>query len=316
MKSNGTFYHVVLKINLLNMAIYISAYYFLRHVQLPRYFNKKKWIAFGLSLLGTSLFFYTVWRVAGVLWTDAYFYPNRKMRFMTLVTYFTQTIQFYSPAMLLLMWEFYHERQQEKIRVEQLEKEKLAAELKFLKAQINPHFLFNTLNNLYSFVVTKSPKAPEMIMRLSKMLDYVLYQSQKTTVPLKEEINCIDNFLELEKIRYGKRLHVDYQTEGDLSLPISPLLLLSVVENAFKHGASGDIDEPKIKIKIHTSGSTVHCNVWNTKSQYNGELNDAYKDGIGLSNIKRQLKLIYPERHELNIENGEQAFNVRVRLAT
>jgi len=147
---------------------------------------------------------------------------------MSLIDYLTQTVQFYSPAMALLAWESHHERKAEQERIHQLEKEKLNTELKFLKAQLNPHFLFNTLNNLYSFVVTGSPKAPEMILGLSGILDYVLYRSQQASVPLAEEITAIENFINLEKIRYGDRLEINYQTAGNKSVPIKRALVYQI----------------------------------------------------------------------------------------
>ena len=315
MKTSGSFWRPIFLINILNVGIYMAAYYTLRHYQLPKLYNQKKWLLFGVSLLITSVGFYVIWRVAGILWMDDLYYRNtRDLPFWSAAQYLVQTVQFYSPAIALLAIDTYNDRQREKLRLEQLEKEKLATELKFLKAQINPHFLFNTLNNLYSFVVNQSPKAPDIILQLSGKIDYVLYQSQKNNVPLREELNCIENFLKLEQIRYGERLKIDYQTGGDLTIPISPLLLLSIVENAFKHGASGDIDEPKINIQIHADTQMIQCEVWNTKSQYQGELNDAYKEGIGLKNIKRQLDLIYPEQHELKIRDEVDSFCVNLRI--
>jgi LytS/YehU family sensor histidine kinase len=314
MKSAGTFWDEVLKINVLNLAIYMTAYYFLRWVQLPYLFYKKKWVYFVLSFLATSLLFYFIWRLAGVYWIDAVYYPKKKLPFFRLFDFFTQTVQFYSPTIALLAGEFYQEKQAEKLRIEQLEKEKLATELKFLKAQINPHFLFNTLNNLYSFVINQSPKAPEIILHLSGMLDYILYRSQEKQVALGEEIENIENFIALEKIRYGERLQVDFCFEGNRHSLISPLILLSLVENAFKHGASGDIDEPKIKVKIFEKESVIDCEVWNTKSPYEGELNDAYKEGIGLTNIQRQLNLIYANKHSLEIEDSPTTFRIALKL--
>jgi len=216
--------------------------------------------------------------------------------------------------MALLAWETHQERIKELEHIHQLEKEKMATELKYLKAQLNPHFLFNTLNNLYSYVVTGSPKAPDMILRLSGMLDYVLYKSQNKSVLLQEEIEAIQNFIGLEKNRYGDRLQVDFKIRGNLTAPVSPLLLLSLVENAFKHGASGDIETPKIEIEIKEENAGIHCLVWNTKSQHQGELNDAYKEGIGLSNIKRQLDLIYEDNHELIIVDEARTFSVNLLL--
>lgn len=313
MKSSRVHYSVYLLINLLNVGIYMAAYYGLKHVQLPAFYSKGKMVKFVLSLIFSSVVLYTIWRVAGVLAFDK-MRGFRSMPFMSFVDYMTQTVQFYSPAMALLAWESHRARQKEQARIQELEKEKLSTELKFLKAQLNPHFLFNTLNNLYSYVVTNSPKAPDMILRLSGILDYVLYKSQQKSVPLKEELDAIEHFLELEKIRYGERLEVTYNRAGNMSVLISPLLLLSLVENAFKHGASGDIDQPKITIDIKELNASIVCQVWNTKSQYQGELNDSYKKGIGLSNIKRQLNLIYPKHHELVIKNEEESFHISLTI--
>ena len=312
-RSNGEYYAIYFQVNLVEVAIYMMAYYVLKHLQIPYLFNKGRILLFGLSIIIYAILLYFILRIAGVLWLDELRGFTNGCWFM-LSDFLPQTVQAYSPAVILLAWESYNDRQKELERIEQLEKEKIATELQFLKAQINPHFLFNTLNNLYSKVITKSPKAPYMVMQLSSILGYVLYKSQNKTVSLGEEVHTIENFLGLEKIRYGNRLEVEYHAAKNLSLPISPLILLSIVENAFKHGASGDIDFPKIKINIMEVNGAIHCEVWNTKSKYNGELNDAYKKGIGLSNIKRQLNLIYPNNHELTIENGEASFSVLLTI--
>lgn len=293
----------------------MAAYYGLKHVQIPRFYSQKKFVKFALSLLASSVLFYTIWRIAGELGFDK-MRGFRNIPFMRFVDYLTQTVQFYSPAMALLVWDSHQERKKEQQRIQELEKEKLNTELKFLKAQLNPHFLFNTLNNLYSYVVTKSPKAPDMILRLSGILDYVLYRSQQKSVPLKEELKAIENFMELEKIRYGDRLKVSYKNTGNFSFPISPLLLLSMVENAFKHGASGDIETPEIKIDIEATEDELKCVVWNTKSQLQGELNDGYKKGIGLSNIKQQLSLTYPNNHQLTIDDQQKTFTILLTITT
>lgn len=303
-----------LLINLVNISIYMMAYYLLKQIQIPKFFNAKRYGIFALSLLGSTLILYIIWRLFGLWWIDEMRNFNPTRRFMNSVDYLTQSIQFYSPAMLLLVLDTQSERQQERDRIHQLEKEKMATELKFLKAQLNPHFLFNTLNNLYSYVVNNSPKAPEIILKLSSILDYVLYKSQRKNVSLKEEKDTIEHFIGLEKIRYGTRLIVDFRSEGDLSIPISPLILLSLVENAFKHGASGDIDTPKIDIEIIEKNKYIHCNIWNTKSNYQGELNDAYKEGIGLSNIKKQLDLSYPSRYKLELDDQQKTFAVALTI--
>ncbi|MEO1629100.1 MAG: histidine kinase [Bacteroidota bacterium] len=310
-------YYERMIVNLINVPLFMLAYYTLKHIQIPLLYNKGRLIPFALSILLSSFAVGAICRINGYLWMDEFFGRNPdEIPFVTMGSYLLKTVRYYTPAMALLAWESHQQRRKELERMQSLEKEKLATELKFLKAQINPHFLFNTLNNLYSMVVTQSPKAPDMIMRLSGILDYVLYRSQTTSVSLGEEVKTIEHFLELEQIRYGDRLAVEYETKGNLSAPISPLILLSIVENAFKHGASGDIDRPKIKIDIAERDQNIQCQVWNTKGKHQGELNDAYKKGIGLSNIKRQLKLIYPAKHQLEIAETESEFSVNLTISS
>ncbi|MCG8329689.1 MAG: sensor histidine kinase [Chitinophagales bacterium] len=294
--------------NVVNVALFMAAYYLLKHVQIPYLYNRGKMGYFVLSIAISAFIISAICRINGILWMDAYFGKEGYIPFMTIGSYLLKTVRFYTPAMAILAWESHQERRKEKERIQLLEKEKLTNELKFLKAQINPHFLFNTFNNLYSYVVNQSPKAPDMIMQLSGILDYVLYKSQEKEVLLSQEVNTIEHFLKLEQIRYGERLEVSFQTDGDMSVPISPLILLSIVENAFKHGVSGDIDFPKIDIEIKGTSESIYCRAWNTKSKLQGEINDAYKEGIGLSNIKRQLNLVYPQLHELTIDDLEDSF--------
>lgn len=308
-------YKLKMLTNLVNVPLFMVAYYLLKHVQIPRFYNKGKMIQFTLSIMVSSFVLASICRINGILWMDnLYGKSSNNIPFMTMGAYLLKTVRYYTPAMAILAWESHEDRRKEMSRMQELEKEKIANELKFLKAQINPHFLFNTLNNLYSYVVNQSPKAPDMIMQLSGILDYVLYKSQKESVSLSEEVATIEHFLKLEQIRYGDRLAVEYKTEGNMSAPISPLILLSIVENAFKHGVSGDIDTPKIVIDIKNDEQQIYCKVWNTKTKYQGEINDTYKEGIGLSNIKRQLNLVYPDKHELIIEDKQDSFSIRLTV--
>jgi len=304
-------------VNLVNVPLFMVAYYLLKHYQIPHLYNKGKmgWfiVSFGISSFVIS----AICRINGILWMDAFHgRSSEEIPFMTMGAYLVKTARYYSPAMAILAWESHQARKKETEKILQLEKEKLATELKYLKAQINPHFLFNTLNNLYYFVVNNSPKAPDMVMRLSNMLDYILYKSQKDRVPLKDELDTITHFIELEKVRYGERLEVSFMNQGDQTYPVSPLLLLSIVENAFKHGASGDIHNPCIRINIEAKNNAIKANVWNTKSNKLGELNDSYKVGIGLDNLRKQLNLIYRDHHQLSIEDNEHSFRVSLVINT
>jgi len=294
--------------------------YGLVYVLIPRFLDKEKYIQFGISFIlwayvGVGLFVAAHFYYLEKLYTLKMWYDEEAMLTMAsrmttfgflLITY----SHFIVPTLILGAIKFYRK----KIKLAEIEDERNKMELKALKTQLNPHFLFNTLNNLYSYVVTQSEEAPEIIMRLSAMLDYVLYKSQNKIVVLEEEITTIQNFLNLEQMRYGERLEVDFSVIGNVSVPIAPLLLLSVVENAFKHGASGDIENPKISIFIENKNGLINCEVHNTKSKQIGELNDDYKEGIGLSNIKRQLNLIYPDTHTINIEDNENDFKLSLSI--
>jgi len=302
-----------LKINLVNVPIYMAAYYFLKHVQIPTLYNKRKLLLFFLSILASGFVLYTIWRIAGVLWIDALCGYDKS--FMKFDRYLVHLVQFYSPAVLLLAWEIQEDRQKETQRLVELEKEKISTELKYLKAQLNPHFLFNSFNNLYSLVITEDPKAPQMVLQLSAILDYILYKSQKDEVTIAEEIQVVKEYIALEQIRYGDKLDVELEVDGDTGRLISPLIILTLVENAFKHGASTDIDNPRIKIEVNATSTNVFCHIWNTKSLYKGESKDPHKNGIGLKNVKRQLALRYPEQHSIEIQETEKAYSVKLTLS-
>ncbi len=312
-KSNsGEHLETFLIINLFNVAVYMTAYYSLMYVYIPFYFRTEKYVFFTISLILTSILLYLFMQVNDIIWFHKL--GEWEVEAISLNQYLRRVIQYYSPAMILLAWESHMNSINEQKRIQELENEQLTTELKFLKAQLNPHFLFNTLNNLYAQVITESGKAPGMILQLSGIFDYVLYKSQKKTVPLTEEIDIIEHFLALEKIRYGDRLEVKLDAAGDLSVPISPLLFLSLVENAFKHGVRKDIEKAIVKIEINEKNDEVLCRVWNTKSNSHKAKREGHRDGLGLSNIRRQLAITYPNTHSIQIEETEKSYCVEVSI--
>lgn len=190
-------------------------------------------------------------------------------------------------AMLVL----YARNKSAKEREAQLEKEKVVAELQFLKNQTNPHFLFNTLNNLYALARKKSEKTPEAILQLSKFMRFVLYDTNRPTISLQEEVQMIGNYISLEKLRFGERVKVHFDSPTDLeAYQISPLVLLPLVENAFKHGASETEEDGFINIKLALEKEALYFQVENN---FRVDSNTG-SEGIGLSNLKRQLDLQYP----------------------
>ncbi|WP_159099257.1 sensor histidine kinase [Aquimarina spinulae] len=186
-------------------------------------------------------------------------------------------------------------------------------ELKALKHQLNPHFLFNTLNNLYVLSVEKSDKAPEIIEKLSDILDYMLYGSDKKFVPIQKEIELIENYLALEQVRYEDRVLVSFKNSIIENIKIAPLLLLTFIENAFKHGVSQELKMAAVKIDLSSEKEHVIFNIFNTKPLSTAE-KLIQKKSIGLINVEQQLNLLYPDAYDLKIEETSKSFSVNLKL--
>jgi sensor histidine kinase YesM len=182
-------------------------------------------------------------------------------------------------------------------------------ELKFLKMQIHPHFLFNTLNTLYGFALKKSEKAPEMILKLSSLLDYILYQVDKPLVLLQDEIGHIEDYVSLEKFRFQERLQITFNKDLiSEKLEIPPMLLLPFVENAFKHGTQID-GVLAVNINLKVDENELDVTIENTAKN-----NENSKKGIGLENIKKRLEMLHPKKHFLEISQEERVFKVNLKI--
>jgi len=199
----------------------------------------------------------------------------------------------------------------QKQKMESLNKDKANAELGFLKAQLHPHFLFNTLNNLYTLTLYKSDEAPDIVLKLSKILDYTLHQDKNEGIAIDKEVELIENYIDLELLRYGDRLDFVFNKNVDnQSVKIAPLVLLSIVENAFKHGASGDHGQPKIHIDLKVENDQLLFEVFNTKPKVAQADKTNFKKGIGTSNVKRQLALLYPDQHKYEVKETAETYKV------
>ena len=196
----------------------------------------------------------------------------------------------------------------------ELENERLTSELRFLKAQINPHFLFNTLNNLYYLAFTNSPNTTEVIAKLSQMMRYMIYDSNHLSVPLDKEIEYIENYISLEKLRLNEEVPIDFKVEGMTGgLRIVPLVLITFLENAFKHGINSTTKDSFVDASIEISGKTCVYTVTNSKVSDSGKT-VTEKSGIGLQNVKRRLELSYPNDYELNVNETEKTYSVTLKL--
>ncbi|WP_299120694.1 histidine kinase [uncultured Winogradskyella sp.] len=222
--------------------------------------------------------------------------------------FFSKAIKFLTPTALLLMARFYKNQQ----KYLKLNEQKKTAELTALKHQLNPHFLFNTLNNLYALALKKSDQTPEVIEKLSDMLDYMLYRTNETFVSLQKEIELIENYLSLEKVRYGKRVKISFENTIKEDVKIAPLLLLTFIENAFKHGVSQELKKAYITIVITVENNQILFSIENSKSKT--PIEKGNEECIGLKNVKKQLELLYSGNYNLEVIDKTESYKVILKL--
>lgn len=191
------------------------------------------------------------------------------------------------------------------------EKQYLETELNFLKTQIHPHFFFNTLNNLYSLTLKKSDQAPEVVLKLSALMSYMLYESNAPRVSLNKEISYLQNYLDLEKLRFGQRLVVHFEMEGQIDeVSILPMILILFVENSFKHGVKNNINKIIIEISLKVEGAFLFFKIKNPV----GENIPSENTGIGLKNARRRLELLYGKNYQLDISEKDNEFIVSLKM--
>jgi LytS/YehU family sensor histidine kinase len=195
-----------------------------------------------------------------------------------------------------------------------IRQEKVESELKALKAQINPHFLFNSLNNIYSLSMGETEKAPAAILKLSDLMRYMLYESNEETVPLEKEIEFLENYIELQRLRSDRRSKIEYSKEGSPDgMKIAPLLFLPLVENSFKYGVKGDPAGGYVKINLLIGEKQLELSLDNNKGRVD-EIEDHENSGIGLVNVRRRLELLYPDKSLLEIHDTGDDFKVKIML--
>ncbi len=298
---------------------YCLAAYSLVYFLIPKYFSKRKYVIFSFLFVLSVYLSTALARWSRVYLAEPYFRTDfTQESILEILTDPLYLLTIYFPAVYLIVYIFFtlkflKDKVVQSHQLEVLKNEKAQAELRFLKSQLHPHFLFNTLNNLYSLTQEQSPEAPEVVMRLSEILDYMLYQSTDEKVTLQKELSVISNYIDLEKLRYGEKLKVNFSNTANGDFKIAPMILLSIVENAFKHGVSKAIKDPWVSISINADESQLDFSIENCKSQTSQEENDA-KRGIGSFNIKRQLELIYPNRYTLDVTEKDKSYAVHLKI--
>jgi two-component system LytT family sensor kinase len=269
------------------------------HVLVKNFFLKGKkttfWIWFGISVL----FFVMMRRCFNYYYTYPLYYPAAKAN--THLLWFPKVliegVGIYLITGLYAMFYFLRAWYEQQRKTQALQKDKVEAQLELLKSQVQPHFIFNTLNNIYSFSIQNNARTSEMIYRLSALLSYMLYDSKQHMIPLRKELEYVNNYIELEKIRYGDRLDISMNVFDDVdNFYITPLLLLPLVENSFKHGIC-NIGNNWIRIDISIKDDWLSVKIENSYEPNNGKPASVNK-GIGLDNVKKRLEILYHGHHE------------------
>jgi two-component system, LytTR family, sensor histidine kinase AlgZ len=195
-----------------------------------------------------------------------------------------------------------------------VENERLTAELNFLKAQINPHFLFNTLNNLYYLAYTKSPNTPEVIAKLSQMMRYMIYDSNYPKVPLSKEVEYMENYISLERLRLNDQIPIKFNIKGDVqNFLVTPFIFITFLENAFKHGVTNNNPKAWVNVSLELNGNECSYQVENSKIT-SAKPEAEEKSGIGLQNVMRRLELSYPDRHQLEVQDLSDRYMVNLKI--
>lgn len=277
---------------------------FLKHKNLGRYFLE--FIVPFIVLIGVHIL------LKRFIYSDA---SPRAVNFLHSARFaFTHSIIAIFIIVFVGMLKFVEDWFTLEAKTKAIENEKLTAELRFLKAQVNPHFLFNTLNNLYYLATVNSPKTPEVIDKLSQMMRYMLYDSNHPKIAITKEIEYMKNYIDLEKLRLDNQVPIKFDINGDINnKQIVPLIFITFLENAFKHGVSNTSKNAFVNIWLEINGNQCIYKVENSVLPKKVAA-DLEKSGIGLSNVKRRLELSYPNQYQLNVVENDETYSVNLSL--
>lgn len=302
-----------LQVELLVMPVKLPYTYFVAYYLMPKFLVKRRYGIFfsclillgiigGLLIRGIDFFY-----IAETLFGEKYEseFCSSKIAYKVLDLIYI--------ASLVLIIKLVQRTFAQEATNRALMEQKLGAELQLLKNQLHPHFFFNTLNNLYGMILTQEPKASELVLKLSSMMRYMLYDCDVPKIPLERELEQLQNYIEMEQIRYGERLEVSFEVAGKVGeKQIAPLLLIAFIENAFKHGAARVANKAWIRCNVWLDGERLHFKMENSlpSSEEDFEVSEEEMDfnnpsGIGLANVRKRLDLLYPNRYSLHIEAGD-----------
>ena len=273
----------------------------------PLFWEQKRYFMYALSVVGLAALGSGFYLILFDSWIDYIFtgyYFIAYYSFWDISLYFAIFMLATSLLRLARGW----------FRVQELENEKTLSELKALKSQVNPHFLFNSLNSIYSLARKESKEVPDKIIQLSDLMRHIIYDSDVDFISLEKEVEMVNNYIELQNLRTQKDNKIEFETVGEIrGKKIAPLIFLPFVENSFKHGLKGGAKNTFVKIKLEVSGKVLNFEIENSKGKASELKNSKYK-GIGVENVRKRLELIYPEQHKLKIRDNEQTFKVLLQV--
>jgi two-component system, LytTR family, sensor histidine kinase AlgZ len=296
-------FHVLAMMAIAYLNYFVFFPRFLAHKNVGRYLLE---FALPFGILIAATIHIKRYIIDGYTYKVLFMYNTRFTVYMVVNTLFI--------VLFVAMLKFVEDWLELEAQKKELENEKLTAELRFLKAQINPHFLFNTLNNLYYLAFTNSPNTVEVIAKLSQMMRYMIYDSNHATVPLHKEIEYMENYISLEKLRLNNQIPIEFTVVGDPdNVQVTPLILITFLENAFKHGVSNNATDAWVKVKLDLGDHALDYTVENSLPAQKDEKTKE-KSGIGLQNVQRRLELSYPGRYRLDTAQAPDAYRVHLTL--
>lgn len=297
---------------------FAAGVYFNLLVLIPRFFKKQKFFLYSISLLITIsvaaffIDFLLVYPLQSFVQGEQYF---QELTFFVWFNFAFFTFIYVGVTSFLSLMRELFVLQKMTFQLQDIEREKLEAELKALKAQINPHFLFNTLNNIYALTLDKSDKAPELVLKLSDLMRYILYDCNDRFVLLEKELDFLNNYLDLQKIRLDDRIPVQMIVKGNVNTSkIAPLLFEPLIENAFKHGSYGKMNDGFVNILFNFEEQEQMELVIENRSVSDWNQENEKNSGIGIANVKRRLELLYPEKYSLEIDEVDDLFKVSLKI--
>lgn len=317
-------YFLAFKLVLMLFPVHVAYYYTVSTVIIPKFLYRRNFVALALSFILACAFFTCCYRLIEILFADPYLFKQLKPLnpgFKWKKIEGTISAQFFNGQYMIhaleqsnsIIWGgllikfvgMWYDRKQMALN----------SELNFLKAQIHPHFLFNTLNNLYALTLNNSPASPKVVLDLSQILRYMLYECNTDYVPLKKDVEVIKNYIALEQLRHGDRLDLNLKIKGEITgQQIAPLLMIPLIENAFKHGASEMIEEAWINIVLEVEPNAIKLKVSNSKPLEQHQGHRSHFGKIGLANVRKRLELIYPETHHFTVHDEEDLFAVILHI--